>query len=368
MNTAFLPASRPVRGLIVFGFWTVIGLFFALQSIVTYLAGDGEVHVAATLVFRMSHWYAWGLLAPLIFRFARRFPLDRRRWPVHLGAALVMAPLQVVLSSALRIAGFLVLGTLTVEQVPDFLARIPAFVLTGSFDGLVTYAAILGIFYIFDFYRKYRERELRTTQLEGQLAQAQLTALKMQLHPHFLFNTLNSISALVRKDPDQADRMIARLSDLLRITLESAGTQEVSLREEQAFLEHYLEIEQIRFADRLTVSFRMDPETLDARVPNLILQPLVEIAIRHGIAPRPTPGRIEIRSERVGEHLRLTVSDDGPGLPTGDGLPREGVGLRTTRERLEKRFGPDHRFALHSPPDGGLTVSLLLPFAAPIPA
>jgi len=180
---------------LVFGFWTALGLFFSVQSMVSYAANGSEVRVAATLVFRMSHWYAWGLMAPLIFRLGRHLPLDRRRWPVHLGAALVMAPLQVLLSSALRIGGFLAIGTLRTDQVPDFLANLPGFLVAGSFDGLITYAGLLGLFYIFDFYRKYRERELRATQLESQLAQAQLTALKMQLHPHFLFNTLLSISA-----------------------------------------------------------------------------------------------------------------------------------------------------------------------------
>src|SRR5262249_32977164 len=159
---------------------------------------------------------------------------------------------------------------------------------------------------------------LKASQLEARLAQAQLQALKSQLHPHFFFNTLHAISSLMRKDIEAADRMLTRLSDLLRLTLENVGAQETTLRQELDFLEGYLEIEQTRCRDRLQVKIEIEPETLDARVPNLILQPLVENAVRHGVAPRAAPGRIEISARRVGGKLEMQVRDNGAGLPTNN--------------------------------------------------
>jgi sensor histidine kinase YesM len=228
---------------------------------------------------------------------------------------------------------------------------------------LFTYWAILGVIYAFNYYRKYREHELKASHLETQLAQAQLQALKMQLHPHFLFNTLHAISSLMRKDVEAADSMITRLSDLLRLTLETTGVQEVTLRQELEFLERYLEIEQTRFRDRLTVRMEIEPETLDARVPNLILQPLVENAIRHGIAPRSAPGWIEIRATHDDRMLHLQVRDNGPGLPPDlEAEMKEGVGLANTRARLEQLYGAAQRFDLNNAAEGGLIVSLTLPF------
>jgi two-component system LytT family sensor kinase len=187
---------------------------------------------------------------------------------------------------------------------------------------------------------------LKASQLQAQLAQSQLQALKMQLHPHFLFNTLHAISSLMRRDVEAAERMIARLSDLLRLTLENVGAQETSLRQELEFLERYLEIEQTRFRDRLQVKMEIEPETLDARVPNLILQPLVENAVRHGVTPHAGPGLI-----------------NGAGLPDARRAQiKEGVGWANTRARLEQLYGADHLFDLSNRDEGGLVVSLTIPF------
>jgi LytS/YehU family sensor histidine kinase len=216
-----------------------------------------------------------------------------------------------------------------------------------------------------DYYRKYREREKRATQLEAQLVQAQLQALKMQLHPHFLFNTLHSISALLHEDAEAADRMIARLGEFLRLTLEDTGQQEVTLQKELEFLKCYLDIERIRFQDRLTVRYDIDPETLDALVPNLMWQPIVENAIRHGIAPRSGAGCIELRSKRLGPKLQLQVKDDGPGLrnePGSGGDLNEGVGLANTRNRLRQLYGRNHWLGLCNGLDKGLVVTLEIPF------
>jgi LytS/YehU family sensor histidine kinase len=193
-----------------------------------------------------------------------------------------------------------------------------------------------------------KRREVREAQLETRLAHARLEALKMQLHPHFLFNTLNAVSVLVRKGENRAAvRMIAGLSDLLRLALDRSGAQEVTLEEEMHFLDRYLTIEKIRFGDRLRVSVDVPRDALDARVPNLVLQPLVENAIRHGIAPVPGAGRLDIRADVHGKTLRLRVLDDGAGV---DGAPPAsaggGVGLRNTRERLRQLYGDRFRLEL----------------------
>src|ERR1700724_2388633 len=208
------------------------------------------------------------------------------------------------------------------------------------------------------FQSRLRAQELRASRLEAQLAQAQLSALKMQLHPHFLFNTLNSISALLHGDVEAADRMVARLGDFLRLTLENSETQEVTLDQELEFLQCYLDIELTRFQDGLRVEFDIAPETRDALTPNLILQPLVENAIRHGIAHRIEPGRVEIRSERHGDRLHIEVRDDGPGFASNT----PGIGLSNTRARLERLYGSGYVLQLSNGTQNGAVVILEIPF------
>ncbi|MFN2391712.1 MAG: sensor histidine kinase, partial [Pyrinomonadaceae bacterium] len=216
--------------------------------------------------------------------------------------------------------------------------------------------------------RRYLEREremariaLETSQLETKLAQAQLDALKMQIHPHFLFNTLNSISVLIREDAIAANRMLVRLSELLRAALKSGNSPEISLKDELEFLRGYLEIEQTRFQDRLQVDFDIDKETLAAKVPNLILQPLVENAIKHGIAPLATAGKITIETRRQNGFVELSVSDNGAGL-SDPAKESNGIGLKNTRERLEKLYGEKQQFEIASKTGGGFEVKIKIPF------
>ncbi|HEX8246736.1 MAG TPA: histidine kinase [Pyrinomonadaceae bacterium] len=222
---------------------------------------------------------------------------------------------------------------------------------------LLTYAGIVGFSHAAFYYRRYHERS-------AQLARARLQTLQMQLQPHFLFNTLNTISELVHRDAKAADRTIARLGDLLRLALETENLPEVTLRQELEFLEKYLEIEKTRFHDRLTVGFRVAPETLDACLPSMILQPLLENAIRHGIASRPGAGKIDISAERLDGMLELRVSDGGgiANSETGD-LP-EGIGLSNTRARLRQLYGKRQALILHNSASGGLEVVLQIPFRA----
>jgi two-component system LytT family sensor kinase len=227
---------------------------------------------------------------------------------------------------------------------------------------VLTYWMIVGLTWALDYYRKYRERELRTSQLETKLAQAQLDALRMQLQPHFLFNTLNSISVLMADDVGAARRMLTRLSDLLRGSLANGGTHEVSLKEELEFLQNYVDIEQTRFQDRLTFDMKVQPAVLDAQVPNLILQPLVENAIRHGISPRGRDSVIRIWATREDRMVQLRVTDNGVGCSSD--LARifaRGIGLSNTKERLNQLYGPDHRFEIATEAGKGFAVTIVIP-------
>lgn len=208
---------------------------------------------------------------------------------------------------------------------------------------------------------------MRASQLEAQLAQAQLQMLKMQLHPHFLFNTLNGITGLVRdNDNAAAVQMLVGLSDLLRQTLDNAGKQEVRLSEELEWLELYLKLQQVRFSDRLRVSVSAAPETLDALVPNLITQPLVENAIRHGLSPRAAPGSVSLSARANDGRLEVSICDDGVGLPEGWRMTDDkGVGLFNTEARLRQLYGADFAFAVRDRDRGGVEAVLTIPLRRP---
>jgi len=348
-------------GLIFLG-WTLIGLFFSSQLYLISALGFGmPMSWSRAFVSGLADWYSWGILAPLVFWFSSRFRLGRGTWPVrlflHLVSSVALALLQLVLTTS--VAGLI--AWMEDARFPFLIGLRFAFAVKFHWN-VVIYWAILGLSHALAYYRESRERELHTAQLQAQLVQAQLQALKIQLHPHFLFNSLNGISELIYEEPESAERMITHLSELLRISLEAGSADEVPLQDEVDLLERYLEIQKVRFGERLTTLVNIDARVLDAFVPNLILQPLVENAITHGIAPRSAPGRIEIHVQPRDQMLHIRVCDDGGGLPT-DGLPavREGVGLGNTRERLRQLYGSTQSLELSSAPGGGLVVTLLLP-------
>jgi LytS/YehU family sensor histidine kinase len=238
--------------------------------------------------------------------------------------------------------------------------------MTGT-DYIFIYWSIVLVVQGLLYYRRYRDRELKTSVLESQLAKALLQELKVQLHPHFLFNTLNSVTELMHQDVRGAERMITRLSDLLRLTLENIGTQEVNLRDEIDFVKGYLEIEQTRFQDRLHVEFDVAPDTLDARVPNLLLQPIVENAVRHGISKTSRPGLIQIITAKFADRVILRVRDNGPGLKANGHSPAAsfGIGLSTTRTRLEFLYGKgNHSLTVENLPTGGVETRIEIPYEA----
>ena len=351
----------PLRGLetaLVFGAWTFFGLILAQQGHVQSELRGEPLPLATFLRFALLDSCLWALATLAIFGLARRFPLERgqmhRSIPVHLVGA--------VGHSLLRMAIMFELGR-RVEWIPE--RSFERLFWGGFHQYLLFYTFLLGIAHARFYYGRYRERERAAERLATGLAEARLHALKMQMQPHFLFNTLNAISALIPADAKPARRMVARLGDLLRIALEQEETQEVTLHEELAFLQPYLEIEQARLEDRLTVTMQIAPETLDAYVPHLILQPLVENAIRHGVAPRIEPGRVEISATAGTDDrfVHLEVRDDGPGLDRNSPVTtRKGVGLTNVQSRLEQLYGGEQRFELESHPDGGVSVRISLPF------
>ena len=317
-----------------------------------------------SLYLQMTWSYLWALATPLVLWAAARLPIERNNW---LSSSLLHVPISILLSVFLTALGHIALWLYWSYPVGkpfsfDYLTR---FVVANFSEGIGIYLLIALTFYAYSYYSRYREGQLKTLQLEAQLSHAQLQALKMQLHPHFLFNTLHSISALLTKDVEAARKMITRLGDFLRLTLENSGSQEVTLKQEMEFLSCYLEIERIRFQNRLVTRMDLGDKTLDAKVPNLILQPIVENAIRYGIAPRSTPGLLEIEAKQLNGKLRIQVRDNGPGLPehrTSQNQFKKGLGLANTETRLTRLYGADHLFDLTNDPAGGLIVTLEIPF------
>jgi two-component system, LytTR family, sensor kinase len=340
---------------------TFLGLIYAARSLFATVSQGRPIDLVRQVGFEFLFWYLWAALTPVVIWFARRFELQRTRWKGMLFALVAfgvfIAPLQSSVEFCLAYSIDLLRGMPQQEmaQRREILGRA---IIVETFGNFIIYSLIVCGHYAYEYYQRYRERELRSVELEGRLAQAELQNLKMQLHPHFLFNTLNSISVLMRRDVELANRMLIRLSDLLRITLDSTGSHMVSLKQELDFLRGYLEIEQTRFQDRLTVQIDVPPAALDARVPNLILQPLVENAIRHGISTRPGAGVIQIRAVVANDTLQMQVSDDGPGL---DRTFKKGIGLTNTEARLQQLYGSRQRFELTNQPDGGLLVTITIP-------
>ncbi len=341
----------------VFAVWTVVGLYFATQARYNP-AFEMRVSWSRALAINLTYYYLWGLFTPAVVFLAQRRRFDSRRWPaslaVHAAASIVLTSAQIVLAEAFLAAFFPALRPVML------LSRKIMFAFGVNFhSSLPTYWLILFVYYAFDYYGKYRDREVRAFELEARLSRASLEALKMQLNPHFLFNTLNSISALMHSDVEAADAMLARLSAFLRMTLDRELENEIPLRREIEFVRRYLEIEQVRFEERLTVTYDIASDALPARVPSLALQPLVENAIHHGIAPRPEGGAITIRAFREDARLRISVSDDGVG---SDGRPRERIGLANTRARLEHLYGREQRLSFTETPQGGFRVDLEIPY------
>jgi signal transduction histidine kinase len=367
-----LPApARPrygVRWPFILMVATMLGIVSsALAWQFTLALGKPATYWRSLVILNGTYWYVWALFTPVIVWLSQHHRFERQAlWR----AILVHLPSVAVFSLAHIAAMGAVQWWLAVADGRPFSwwLEVRRSALQNFDWEMMTYWAIAGLSHAVLYYRESRDRELRAVQLETRLVEAQMAALRQQLQPHFLFNTLHAISTLMHRDVEAADRTLMQLSDLLRMTLENVGQQEATLQSELGFLSKYLEIEQTRFADRLVVRFDVEPETLDTLVPTLLLQPLVENAIKHGISKKAGPGHIDICARRDHEKLWIEVRDDGVGLSeTALTALQKGIGVSTTRARLEHQFGADFRFEFHRL-EVGVAVVVALPWRAERPA
>jgi two-component system LytT family sensor kinase len=352
-------SRRLVRFGLIWGVWTIVALFFTTQVYVMYYADRQPIRYLQGFLVQGSACYLWALATPLVLWLARRFCIDRSNWLRRTALHFLFSLGLVSTLLALHFLIFMILLGRGGNITPF---RVFGYIYYNLDRWLLIYGFILLLSHAFNYYNSYRKGELKASELRTQLVQSQLEALKMQVQPHFLFNTLHSISALLSKDTDGARKMITRLGDFLRLTLENSGSMEVTLQQEIEFLNGYLEIERIRFQDRLTTDINVDPEVLDVRVPNLILQPIVENAMRHAIG-NSTKGRVEITAVPRNGAVRIEVKDNGPGIidRTLESRRGKGLGLANTQARLVGLYGNAARFELANDPAGGLIVALEIP-------
>jgi two-component sensor histidine kinase len=346
--------------------WLVYASYMSVASYVVSERLGRPVSWPRAIAGDFSYAAIWLAFTPLVLWIARRFPFERgklwTRGALHLVCSILLAMVHKAVHN-LAMAGYLNLTEGNAFSWDPQFRNVWAY-----FDyGIQLYWMILLFKFAYEYYVLYQDRKVKAAQLEAQLVRAQLQSLRMQLQPHFLFNTLNAISVLIQKDPSLARKTLARLSDLLRSTLEHVGVQYVSLRAELEFLDRYLQIEQTRFGDRLTVDVHVEPDTLEAFVPNMILQPLVENSIKHGITRNRGAATIAVRARHEDERLILEVRDNGHGLETQQEELREGVGLATTRERLLRMYGAAQSFSLTPGEDGGANATVTIPFQTVIP-
>ena len=346
---------RSARWALAFVGWTVIGIFYSIHA--------GSDAYVDSLKYSLAYWYIWGVLTPVIMAVDRRLPAARdavlRRCLFHLPLSFLFTTLYIyALEGACKLMGL-------PNQFAFSLRPLQA-AFGGSFHWYyLVYWLIVGMYAAYDYAKALRERQVRTAELERLLAESRLNMLRSQLHPHFLFNTLNAISAHVERNPRVARRMLEQLGSLLRLSLEHADEQEIPLQKELDFLERYLALQKVRFEDRLDVEMSIEPSTLTCMAPTFVFQPLVENAIKHAIASRTVRGLVRISAWRENATLRLQVIDDGPGLPEGWHLEtHQGVGLCNTIQRLEHLYGSAHHFSITNRAHGGVSVDVTLPLHA----
>jgi two-component system, LytTR family, sensor kinase len=358
---------------IALGLWGALVLLFAAP-----LALTGPISWRQAVSFGASFWALWLLFLPAVAWFSFRFPIERRRIVRNVGLHLFACLLIVGASRATFRAVARIPSPPQRSQPSDVPGRPPRWNTNrlgppGTLGGFLSLRAALDVLVYWSFvgacqaitnFRSSQERERRAAELEARLASAKLQALRMQINPHFLFNTLNSIAALVYVNPRAADEMLGDLSELLRRSLDSMEEQEVPLAQELEFIGAYIRIEQKRFGERLRVEQSVPDELMKALVPALVLQPLVENAIRHGIEPQRAPGLISIEAKQEDKHLHLIVRDNGRGLPGADvkGSGRRGIGLANTQARLQGLYGQDQSFSFGKAELQGCRVDIRLPF------
>jgi two-component system, LytTR family, sensor kinase len=355
--------------LLIFAFWMSLASLTAVNRMVDPrgMGGFRTVSPVASVAFPFIEAGIWALLTPLIFVLGSRFSVERSNWFHRI-------PLVLAVGIVIAIGVDMILDLIRVEFFPMRHRRAPTFTplrAIGRFrflNQLIVYLAVLAAGIAREYFQRDQQRqreaaglEARAAHLEAQLAQARLDALRMQINPHFLFNTLHAISALVERDAAGVRRMIARLSELLRHTIDSRGGEEVTLREEIALLRRYLDIMLVRFQGKLDIEIEVEPRALDALLPNLILQPIAENALEHGVGRKAGAATLRVEAWRDDEHLIVTIRDNGPGL--GDeGENGGGVGIRNTRERLEQLYGEEGRLTVRDAEGAGVVSEIRLPY------
>lgn len=355
--------SRLKTFAIVFGGTTLLGLGFASTAYFQSVVTGKPIDLFDLFAGEMFYYYIWGAVGLLIYQLIKWLPLEPSRLlvsvPVHLTASVLLPPLVFMIAVSvgrmMHNQSLAVIATEMPKESRMFFLYGPGIVM-----GLMTYWGIVAGIYIYQFAAQFKTERIKAAQLQSALLQSELAALKMQLHPHFLFNTLHSISSLLRDNPDAADEMISRLGDFLRLTLEGTPAQTQTLRSELEFLRGYLAIEEIRFQDRLTFTLHAGPDVLDAAVPTLLLQPLVENAVRYAVAPKPDNAVLHLRAAKHGATLHLELEDNGEGIASLQTAKR-GIGLTNTAARLEKLYGNAAQFTLANVKGGGLLVTIDLP-------
>jgi signal transduction histidine kinase len=342
-----------------FGISTAFAFLNVAQATVRLSYADMPIHLGRLTWISLIDWYTCAIFFPLFFIAIRRWPLDRQhlltRVPLHLGLTLGAVVAKYALYLPIR-------AWITESERPPFIEGVAV----SAISEAIAFGCVVAVLHAIEFYRRYRERETFSLQLQARLSDAQLRALRAQLNPHFLFNTLNAASTLLHRDPDGADAMLTRLGELLRLTLRADPDHESRLHDELELLERYLDIMRIRFSDRVTVQTRVDARVTDALVPAFILQPIVENAFEHGVARLQRPGTIDIDAQPVDDFLVLTVRDNGSGPASAE--PGNGVGLANTRRRLAELYGDNSSLELTSSPNAGTRVEVRMPLRFEGPA
>src|SRR5215469_8837218 len=317
--------NRWARWIVAILFWSALGVLFALPGI-------SSMGWKRALLGSLAQWWSWGLVTPLILWTDARLPFKENQLGMRILAHLLASVPLTLLYAYVVMAMSAFLGVVAWAMLAHPLSHVSAF---GVLWSWVVYWVIFGVQQTFRYYKHYLESELRLERMERSFSEARLSALRMQLGPHFLFNALNTISSQVERDPRLARTMIEHLGDLLRLSLVARDRQEIPLAEELALLDHYVAIQKIRFAENLRIEIRVAPEVKYALVPSLIVQPLVENAIRHGISRRASGGTVTVSAEHDENQVHLRITDDGVGLPPGWTLETcSGTGLSVTRERI----------------------------------
>ena len=366
------PRAVLLSVLLVAGIWLALGAFLGIQMYLNASASGRPVPLWTALDRSIRRYLIYAALTFPCVWLCRRFPIASRRWVVPLLAHAAGLLGFIVLYTALRLAVSPVLNAGTAQPLPASLETAVDLVRSTLFDQFWMYASLVAVISSIEHYRQLRERELRESELRRQMAEYELQVLKLQLHPHFLFNTLNGIATLMLRDVPTAREMLVRLGDLLRIALARSRDDQVPLRDELEFVQAYLDLEQMRFGERLRVRREIDPDALDVRVPSMLLQPLVENAIQYGIVLLRAGGTLDLRAEKVNGTLRIRIVNDGPPV-TADRHPSggSGIGLGNTRARLWRLYGDAYRLQITRRPEGGAEVRLELPLrpdARPGPA